>query len=74
MTLEQSSVLDSRDANMREVQFELLARGYDEALSKDDINIILEDLGHLPVRANSFKPSNTQERRIASAIDSVEIL
>lgn len=57
-----------------EIRAELTARGLDEHLSDLDLARILEDEGYVKTRVNDFTNNRTEEARIATAIDAVEII
>jgi len=56
-----------------ELRNELAVRGLREHVSEADLTTILNDHGYLPPRARSFQSDRTEEARIATAVESVEI-
>jgi hypothetical protein len=74
MTLVTSLALNSLAQTDEELRFELAARGLDEHISDQHLNIILEDHAHIHIRAHDFSAGRTEERRIADTLDRVEII
>jgi len=70
--MELSLALNTHSQNDGAIRFELVHRGKDEHISDGDLNIILEDIGHVHIRAHDFSPQRTEEQRIADAIDRME--
>lgn len=52
----------------REIRFSLADKGKIEAISDRELHQILEDLGHVPVRATQYG-ERTEELRIAIALE-----